>query len=84
MRVGTVGPDGDDRRVMRDQPSGRELLEDEALDVALAVRSAALGTAANAGERGIDDGAHRIGRARVAGELLDAPDRLEALHEIGG
>ena len=85
MRIGAVRVDGDDRRMMGDQPVRGELVEQEALDVALARRTPRRGSARAISANAASTSARTTRAARVvAGVLLGAPHRLEALHEIGG
>ena len=73
----------DDRRMMGHQSRGRELRQDEALHIALATADGLALAPCDLGKRGIHHAANGARRARVAGVLVGAPYRFEALHEIG-
>ena len=82
--IGGVGVDADVGIALRPQAGTVEGLEDELLDVELADRRAGLQARADEREGLLDDAMQvNLGVAMTV-ELRRAPDRDEALHEIGG
>jgi hypothetical protein len=69
--------------MVRHQPAPGEPIHDEALHLGFAVCLAVAHSAGDLRKRRVDDLAHGARRATVTRELRGAPNRLEALDEIG-